>query len=149
MRQFLPLNQINSTSDLSEILKETATLKTEISKTKTFLIKFGLIVNFETRFTEVNKLGNIKITNSKIALIYYYKLKVVLIDLLLIVNDNQLTRIFKYFHKNPALFDRLIQGAKITPENRHEIIKNLNLYLTFKPEQQPTGFAIISKNNQN
>ena len=149
MKQILSIKQINSNSDFSEILKETETLNNEISKTKSFLIKFGLNVNFETRFAEVNKLENIKFTNSKIALIYYYQLKVVLIDLLLIVNDNQLTQILKYFHKNPALFDRLIQGARITTDNRREIIKNLNLYLTFKPKQQLTGFAIISKNNKN
>lgn len=147
MNQFLSLNQLDKISDLSEILKEAETLKTEISKTKKFLVKFGLNANLEKTFAEVNKQENSIITNRKESLLDYLKLKVALIDLLLIINDNQLTEIYKGYHQNPALFDRLIQGARITTENRREVIKNLNWYIAFKSEQGPSGFPLFSQNN--
>jgi len=149
MNQFLSLKQLDKISDYSEILEEAEKLKTEISKTKTFLHKFWLNVNFEKIFSEVNKQNPATITTREKARLYYLLLKVALIDCLLIVSDNQLNAIFAIYHQNPALFNRLIQGASITPENRHEIVKNLVLGLAFSPGQQSPHFEIFSQNNKN
>jgi len=149
MNQFLSQKQFDKIRDYSEILEEAEKLKTEISKTKTFLLKFGLNVNFGKIFSEVNKQNPATITTREKARLYYLLLKVALIDCLLIVSDNQLNAIFEIYHQNPALFNRLIQGATITPENRHEIVKNLVLYLAFSPGQQSAHFEIFSQNNKN
>jgi hypothetical protein len=149
MNQFLSLKQLDKITDYSEILEEAEKLKTEISKTKNFLLKFGLNVNFGKIFSEVNKQNPATITTREKARLYYLLLKVALIDCLLIVSDNQLNAIFEIYHENPALFNRRIQGARITPENRHEIVQNLVLYLAFSPGQQSAHFEIFSQNNKN
>jgi len=149
MKQNLSKAELDLIEDYREILAEAETLKSEISKTKSFLIKFGLTTEFETIFEKVNQFDCIRIYDRVEATFYYLFLKIALIDLQLIVNDNQLTAIFEIYHQNPALFNRLIQGARITPENRHEIVKNLVLYLAFSPGQQSAHFEIFSQNNKN
>jgi len=149
MKQILSKAELDLIEDYREILAEAETLKSEISKTKSFLIKFGLTTEFETIFEKVNQFDCIRIYDRVEATFYYLFLKIALIDLQLIVNDNQLTAIFEIYHQNPALFNRLIQGARITPENRHEIVKNLVLYLAFSPGQQSAHFEIFSQNNKN
>lgn len=149
MKQFLSLKQLDSISDFSEILKEAEKLKTEISKTKTFLVQFKLSTEFETIFEKVNKFKSNLIFNRTEATLYYLQLKIALIDLQLIVNDNQLNGILESYHQNPALFNRLIQGARITPENRPEIVKNLVLGLAFSPGQQSAHLEIFTQNNKN
>jgi hypothetical protein len=149
MKQFLSLKQLDLITDYFEILKEAEKLKAEILKTKTFLFKFGFNGNIEKMMPDfVQQVTNTE-TDRKIARLYYLRLKVVLIDLLLVVNDNQLKEIYKAFNLKPGSFDQFIQGAKITTETRPEIVKNLNLYLAFKPEHQPANFPIFTKYSKN
>ena len=149
MKQILSKAELDLIEDYREILAEAEKLKTEISKTKTFLIKFDLTTEFETIFKIVNKFKSNLIFNRTEATLYYLYLKIALIDLQLIVNDNQLNANFEIYHQNPAIFDRLIQCATITPENRHEIVKNLVLYLAFKPEHQAANFSLFTQNSNN
>lgn len=149
MKQFFSLNELELIEDYRLILAEAEVLKQEISRTKSFLVKFELTGEFETIFEKVNEFDSNRIYDRAEATLFYLHLKIALIDLRLIVNDNQLNEIYKGYHEKPALFDQLIQDARITPETRREIIQNLNLYLSFKPGLQPAGFQILSQNVNN
>lgn len=149
MEQFLSLKQLDKIPDYAEILKEAEKLKGEISQTKKFLAKFGLNANFEKILAGVLKLGHTPITDREKALLNYLQLKVVLIDFLLIVNDNQLTGIHKVYSTNPTLLDHMIQGTRITHKTRREIIQNMNLSIHFKGciVNRPAGFSSLNSMN--